>query len=40
MAVTVSLRTWLNEEIINTGYWPYVKGNMGLHYGEFSRWYM
>lgn len=30
----------LNEEIINTGYWPYVRGNMELNYGEFSRWDM
>jgi len=40
VAVTVNLRTLLNEEIKNTGYWPYVRGNMGLNYGEFRRWDM
>jgi len=40
VAITVNLRILLNEEIINTGYWPYVRVNMGLNYGEFSRWGM
>jgi len=40
VALTVNLRILLNEEIINTGYWPYVTVNMGLNYGELSRWDM
>jgi len=29
-----------NDEIKNTGYGLYVRGNMGLNYGDFSRWDM
>lgn len=40
VAVTGNLRILLNEEFINTGNWLYIRGNMGLNYGEFSRWDM